>query len=499
MPELLTKKFFAVDRHRQSELALRVRALADQAFSRAAGAPLIEKNAVRLLRNAEENYPAWLEAIRGAQRHVHFENYIIHDDAAGEMFAAALIERARAGVTVRVIYDWLGCFSTSRTFWGRLRAAGVEVRCYNPPRLDSPLGWLSRDHRKQLVVDGSVGFVAGLCVGQMWVGYPEKKIEAWRDTGVEIRGAAVADLEHAFATVWSMLGESIPANDDALAAPEPPCPAGEISVRIVATEPATSRTFRLDQLVAAFARKRVWLTDAYYVGTSTYVQGLTTAARQGVDVRILLPGVSDLPMVRSLSRSGYRPLLEAGVRIFEWNGVMLHAKSAVVDGRWSRVGSTNLNMASWLGNCEMDAVIEDEPFARQMEALYEQDLSNSTEIVLTEKRRVRAPHPLPHTRGSAHPRGSARRAAVGAVRIGHALGAAIADRRTIEPLESRLMVMTGLVLLALAVAFAFFPAALAYPSVVIIAWFALSLLYRGWKARRNNNRREPPVSPASNT
>lgn len=471
--------------HGQSDIAQRVRTLADQAFSRAAGAPLIENNRVRLLRNAEQNYPAWLEAIRGATRHVHFENYMIHDDAAGEMFAAALVEKARSGVPVRLIYDWLGVRGkSSRKYWAKLRAGGVSVRCYNPPRFDSPLGWLSRDHRKTLVVDGEIGFVAGLCVGQMWVGYPEKKIEPWRDTGVEIRGPAVAEIERAFATVWSMLGEPLPTENLAGTPTDSSVAAGSTSVRIVATEPSTSRAFRLDQLFASFARRRVWLTDAYYVGTATYVQGLTTAARQGVDVRILLPGVTDLPMVRSLSRSGYKPLLECGVRIFEWNGPMLHAKSAVVDSRWSRVGSTNLNLASWLGNCEMDAVIEDENFAREMEEMYLQDLSGATEVVLNQKRKVRAPKTPQQKEQIARGRGSATRAAVGAVRIGNALGAAITNRRTIEPLESRLMITTGFVLLPLAVLFAIFPAALAYPLVLILAWIALALLIRGWKARR---------------
>jgi cardiolipin synthase len=146
-----------------------VRTLANQAFSRAAGAPLVGGNTVRLLKDARENYPAWLEAIGAAKRHIHFESYIIHEDNTGREFADALIAKAREGVRVRLIYDWMGGFGkTSRAFWNRLRAGGVEVRCYNPPRLDSPIGWLSRDHRKMLAVDGQVGFVTGLCVGRMW-------------------------------------------------------------------------------------------------------------------------------------------------------------------------------------------------------------------------------------------------------------------------------------------------------------------------------------------
>jgi cardiolipin synthase A/B len=164
--------------HREPEAGLSVHALAAQLLSRTAGAPLIEGNSVRLLRDARENYPAWLSAIDGARRWIHFENYIFRQDQTGEMFAQELIAKARAGVQVRVIYDWLGGFGrTSRKFWARLRDAGVEVRCYNPPHLDAPFGWLSRDHRKMLAVDGEVGFVSGLCVGQMWAGDPEKSIQ----------------------------------------------------------------------------------------------------------------------------------------------------------------------------------------------------------------------------------------------------------------------------------------------------------------------------------
>src|SRR5262245_11855296 len=154
-----------------------LRALADQAFSRAAGAPLIEGNSVRLLKDARENYPAWLDAIAAAERHIHFESYIIHEDDAGRTFADALIAKAREGVRVRLIYDWMGGFGkASQAFWNHLRAGGVEARCYNPPSLASPLGWLSRDHRKMLAVDGRVGFITGLCVGRMWVKVSEQKL-----------------------------------------------------------------------------------------------------------------------------------------------------------------------------------------------------------------------------------------------------------------------------------------------------------------------------------
>jgi cardiolipin synthase len=471
-----------------------VRELADRAFSRAAGAPLVPGNDVRVLRDALENYPAWLRAIAHARHHVHFESYIIHDDEAGLEFASALIAKAREGVCVRLIYDWLGAFGkTSWRFWRRLRAGGVEVRCYNPPRLDSPLGWLSRDHRKMLAVDGDIAFITGLCVGRMWRGDPARGVEPWRDTGVEIRGPAVAEIERAFANMWALMGEPLPDDEPVFT----PGRAGDVDVRIVASEPITAGMLRLDQMVAALARQRLWLTDAYYAGTSTYVQALRAAARDGVDVRLLVPNGTDIPLLRPLSRAGYRPLLEAGVRIFEWNGPMLHAKTAVADGNWARVGSTNLNIASWFGNCELDAVVEDTSFAAQMEEMYMEDLANATEIVLDKKRKVRAPgeprHPHSGTRTGG---GSAGRAAAGAVRIGHAVGAALTDRRVLGPIEARLSLLAGLLLVALAALFAFFPRALAYPAIVLSAWGGIALLWRALQLRRRSRQQteRPPTA-----
>lgn len=458
------------------------RTVAEQAFSRAAGAPLVNGNNVRLLIDAAENYPAWLEAIAAATHHVHFESYIIHEDSAGETFADALIAKAQDGVRVRLIYDWMGGFgSTSNKFWNRLRNGGVEVRCYNPPHFSSALSWLSRDHRKMLAIDGEVGFIAGLCVGRMWVGVPEKNIEPWRDTGVEVRGPAVADIERAFARVWAMMGEPI-ADGEFINGVEP---AGTVSVRVVATLPATAGLFRLEQMIAAMARHRVWLTDAYYAGTAPDIQTLLAAARDGVDVRLLLPNATDIPILRPLSRAGYRPLLEAGVRVFEWNGTMLHAKTAVVDCHWARVGSTNLNIASWLGNCELDAVIENDDFAQQMEEQYLRDLSHATEVILDTRCKVRAPgephHRVPVTTSGG---GKGGRAAAGAIRIGNAVGAAVGNRRVLQPFEARLALFGGLLLLGLAVLVAERPKVAAYPLAAILSWISIGLVYRAYKLHR---------------
>lgn len=481
-----------------------MRALADQAFSRAAGAPLIPGNSVRLLKDATENYPAWLEAISGARQRIHFESYFIEDDRTGEVFAEALIRKAREGVRVRLVYDWLGSFGkASGRFWQRMREAGIEVRSFNPPRFDSPLGWLSRDHRKMLVVDGRVGFVSGLCVGAAWEGEPEKGIAPWRDTGVEIRGPAVVEVERAFAEIWQLMGPPIPESD--LDCRECAAEEGDVALRVVATVPATAGMLRLDQLMAALARKRIWITDAYYGGLSIYVQALRAAARAGVDVRLLLPNTTDLPLLQPLSRAGYRPLLEAGVRIFEWKGPMLHAKTAVTDGRWARVGSTNLNIASWLGNCELDVVIEDSGFASVMEEQYLRDLEHATEIVLDSRHKLylqtdaglerASPILLSKTkRPGPKPKGSASPVASGAIRLGHALGAAVADRRVLEPFEARLMLAAAASILSFALLVALFPRPLAYATAAIAAWFGITLVLRAASLFRKRGRKDSAPS-----
>jgi cardiolipin synthase len=246
---------------------------------------------------------------------------------------------------------------------------------------------------------------------------------------------------------------------------------------------------RLDQLVATLATKRLWLTDAYYAGLSTYVEALKAAARDGVDVRLIVPNATDILLLRPLSRAGYRPLLEAGVRVFEWKGPMLHAKTAVADGSWARVGSTNLNIASWFGNCELDLVVEDVSFAGEMEKMYLQDLANAVEIVLDERHKLRAPRGPSRRAAATGGRGSLGRAVAGAVRIGNAVGAAFTDRRVLEPVEARLMIFAGVIFAVLAAILGFFPRVLAYPFMVICAWLAAGLIYRSWRLYREGRRK----------
>src|SRR5882757_3345934 len=225
------------------------RPLAEQAFNRAAGGPLIGGNALELLIDAAAHFDAWLKAIRGAQQHVLLENYIFRDDDIGLLFRDAMTERAAAGVVVLVVVDWLGTLGqSSRAFWAPLRAAGGQVRVFNPPRLGEPFGWISRDHRKLLVVDGTYGSLSGVCISAKWLGRPARAIPPWRDTGVELRGPAVAELEGAFVQSWNAAGPPLPAFS-----PSSARHLGSVALRVIATQPASGSVYRLDQLIAAMA------------------------------------------------------------------------------------------------------------------------------------------------------------------------------------------------------------------------------------------------------
>ncbi|HEV7394495.1 MAG TPA: hypothetical protein VGO08_22860, partial [Burkholderiales bacterium] len=248
---------------RQHAVTTPLRILAEQAFSRAAGAPLVSGNRVRILKDAGENFPAWLSAIAAARRTIFFEHYIVADDEIGRQFVAALAERARAGVKVFAMHDWFGGLGLGGSnLWRPLVQAGGFVRRFNPPRLDSPFGWLTRDHRKLVAVDGEVGYVSGLCVSRKWVGDPARGIEPWRDTGIEVCGPAVADLEEAFAQVWAATGAPLEPSDLTPAAGM--AVAGDVTLRVLATVPSIAGLYRLDQLIAAMATRSLWITDPYF-------------------------------------------------------------------------------------------------------------------------------------------------------------------------------------------------------------------------------------------
>jgi cardiolipin synthase len=456
----------------------------EQSFDRVTGSKLIAGNDARLLKDAAENYPAWLGAIENAEDRIFFESYIIHEDKQGALFADALIKKAKEGVDVKLIYDWMGGFGkTSLRYWRNLKKNGVDVRCYNPPKFTDPLAVFSRDHRKSLIVDGKVAFISGLCVGQDWVGKPEKEIPAWRDTGVEIRGSAVAEVEFAFSQIWAEMGP--PINPEKLSRREDFENTGDIALRVVDGIPSSSYIYRIDQILAAGVRESMWLTDAYFIGVPSYLQSIKDAAQDGVDVRILVPQSTDIALIRDTTRSTYRPLLEAGVRVFEWNGSMVHAKTAVFDGTFSRIGSTNLNVASWFGNYELDVIIEDKDFGRQMQEMFLEDLTNSTEIVLSEKRIVSAGKKI-KSRGRKRGAGSVRKVTAGAINTATSISSAIVKQVPLGAAESRLLTIVGVALLGLALVFIFFPRIASIPVIAILLLLAFPTLLKAARSYKKN-------------
>ncbi len=483
--------------------------LPDWVLKRATGASRVEGNALRLQFDGPYTFDAWIEAIDGAREYVHFENYILRDDRVGRVFRDALVKKAKEGVQVRVLYDWIGSWATRRRFWKPFKEAGVEVRAFNPPSIRDPFGVLQRDHRKMVCVDGAVAFIGGFCVGEEWAGDGNRP--PWRDTGVEIRGPAAAVCSRAFERIWGQIGD--PVSESCRRVPEEIETAGETPVWIIEGEPWRSRVYRETQLIAGSARERIWITDPYFVAPFPMVEALTAAARDGVDVRILLPAHNNWPLIGSLSRGGYRGLLEAGVRLFEWQGPMIHAKTMVADGIWSRVGSSNMNSASLLGNWEIDVGVLDETLAAQMEGLYLADLASAMEIVLPPRFAQAAVVPQG---GDAEKSGPAQatldpgrtlqerferlRAGSGVpapwgvpalVRAGSSLGDAIAGHRALGR-EDRTVLGTaaGLVLLVALLA-AFFPSIVGWFVAFVAGWFGIVLGVRSLaQARRARKERD---------
>lgn len=440
-------------------------------MDRAAGGRPIPGNRVTLLFDGPKIYPAMLERIAAAQQWIHLDSYIIRSDATGRRFADALVERARAGVAVRILTDWLGSLSTRRSFWRSLREAGITVRSFGSPRLLQLRRNLIRDHRKLLVVDGKTAVMGGHCIGDEWAGIPGKR-EPWRDTACSIDGPAAAAIDSAFANLWQLTGP--PLDDAELAGDVGAC--GESAIRVVAGEPGGMRAARATGLLLAGAAERLWITDAYLVAPRAIYSGLLDAARSGVDIRLLVPGTSDLTHLQNLTRIGYRDLLEAGVRVFEWRGPMLHAKTLVTDGRWTRIGSTNLNFSSLLANYELDVLVDDGALGLEMEAQFRRDIESCVEIRYRDpsagrRRRklaaVSSEQLVPPRRHRPGLRERRRRAvmAVWAVAAG--------ARRTI-------LVQYSVALAGLGILFLFFPRIMAWLFAVMALWLAAAAWFETW-------------------
>lgn len=359
-----------------------------------AGTPLSVGNRVELLEDGEATYPAMLAAIRGARNHIHLETYIFEEDETGRLFSDALIERAKAGVKVRLMYDGIGSKNTSREFFETLKKGGVDVVEYSPVDAANLLkkGPLihQRDHRKLLIVDGRIAFLGGINISDVYSGDSSagRRIgdvpfgaRPWRDTQLKVEGPAVNELQKSFVAIWEK--ERKEKLSEAGLFPQAR-PAGNIVVRALeGSSDAPLNPLYLTFLSAiSSAEQQVHITMAYFVPDPQLLGALKAAAARGVDVKLVLPSRTDGWVVFHAGRSFYEELLEAGVRIFERRNRLLHSKYAVIDGVWSTVGSSNLDWRSLLHNNELNVVMLGPEFGARLNALFDKDLALSQEITL---------------------------------------------------------------------------------------------------------------------
>ncbi|WNG50067.1 cardiolipin synthase B [Archangium minus] len=348
---------------------------------------VLRGNACQLLRDGVEAYPAMLAAIRGARRYIHLETYMFISDAVGELFGEALAEAAERGVHVKVLYDALGSWTSRRDFFESLRARGVDIRPFKPfSSLGRGLRYLlRRDHRKILAVDGEVAFIGGVNISAHWA--PEGQGGAWRDDVLQVEGPAVYELERRFVATWRMAfqdrfrswRDSRHRKRQAALRRR-----GEVSLAVLSSRRSIHRAYLH---AISRAKRSVLVAAAYFIPDRKLVAALRDAAQRGVEVSLLLNSKGDHPWLVHATRAFYEKLLTAGVRIFEWERCVLHAKTAVVDGAWGTIGSFNLERLSLLFNHEVNAVFADPRLGRVLEESFRGDCQTCREVDLAEFRR----------------------------------------------------------------------------------------------------------------
>ena len=340
-----------------------------------------------LLRDGSGTFDAMLAMIDSARETLDFEGYIFRQDEIGDRFARAFVAAAERGVKVRVLIDWLGRWPTPWSYFKRMRRPGLEVRAFNPPGFRAWLGFLPRDHRKVIVADGRSGITGGIGIGLEWKhGMIRRRRSPWRDTAVRIDGDAARDLQQAFERMWARARGRIGPRERVMRAPSSSFLNTRLHpgslVGIIEGEPGRFRVSRALQIQSVAAEKSIWIASAYFMPSPSEIEALSGAARDGVDVRILVPSRYDHFWLRGLMTRSYARLLRNGVRIWEWRGEMMHAKTSVVDGRWVRIGSTDFNPLGIAINYEIDAVIEDAALGAVAESMFVEDLQHSRELRL---------------------------------------------------------------------------------------------------------------------
>jgi cardiolipin synthase len=361
------------------------------------GSPLLTGNRVRLLQDGPDTYRAMFTAIMAAREHINMETYILEDDEVGRRFADALIEKQRQGVQVNLIYDSVGTLGTPVEFFQRLRDAGIRTLEYNPVNpATAQADWElnQRDHRKLLIVDGQTVFLGGINISSVYSGgsfrrHSKARLDGalpWRDTDLQLDGPVVAEFQKLFLETWQkQAGEPLaPGNYFPTLRSE-----GNEVVRAIGSSPDDPFSLIYVTLLSAIgsAETEVWLTNAYFVPDPQLLAALEAAPARGVDVRLVLPGSTDSALVFHAGRSYYDQLLEDGVIIFERLDALMHSKTAVIDGVWSTVGSTNLDWRSFLHNQEVNAVVLGTEFGDRMRTAFERDVAQSRQVTLEQWRR----------------------------------------------------------------------------------------------------------------
>lgn len=366
-----------------------------------AGSPLTVGNRVRLLRDGPATYSAMLAAIESARDHIHMETYIFDDDEVGQRFAAALIAKQRAGVQVNLIRDSVGTLFTPTALFAQMQDSGIRVLEFNPVNpLALRKSWEvnQRDHRKLLIVDGKTAFLGGINISGVYSSgsfksQPKPKKDAtgaaalaWRDTDLQLQGPVVAELQKLFLGVWAeQLGDPLEVRDWF---PQPQA-VGRDVVRAIGSSPGEPFSFIYATLLSAIgsAESRIHITNAYFAPDPQLLEALESAVARGVDVRLILPSETDSWLVFHAGRAYYGRLLRAGVKIYERRGRVLHSKTALIDGVWATVGSTNLDWRSFLHNHELNAVVLGSEFGAQVQAMFEADLAESDPVLLEDWKR----------------------------------------------------------------------------------------------------------------
>nr|WP_229459134.1 cardiolipin synthase [Massilia cavernae] len=364
----------------------------------ATGVPLIPGNKVTLLFDGPATMREMMAAARAAKNTINLETYIFDQDEVGLEFAKLLMEKQKEGVTVNVLYDSVGTIGTPKTFFDMMRDAGITLIAFNPVNpAKRPGKWAlnNRDHRKLMVVDGRVAFTGGINISSTYANssfFRSRRQPSggdqdvgWRDTHIKIEGPAVATLQWLFVDAWvRQEGGDLPEREyfPKLA------PAGNKILRVLATSPGRDSEIYKSFIVAIQeAKKSIHVTSAYFVPDLQIVHELSAAAKRSVDVKLVLPGVTDHGLVFHAGRAFYDELLENGVKIYELQVAVLHAKAAVIDGTWSTVGSANIDRRSFLHNYELNVVILDPAFGGEMESAFNEDLRDSKEVTLEKWRK----------------------------------------------------------------------------------------------------------------